>query len=276
MIFAAGFGRRLLPLTKEIPKALIEVGGRPLLDLAISRLVECGATRLMVNAHYWGEKIVDFINASRYADLVEISREPHRFLGTGGGLYRTQGFWDDDFIAYNVDILCGLDLKDFMRGHKRAGSVATLAVNDRESSSMLLVDEEGFLRGVERNGKREIVSACSEEKKNGECVSVREITEKKNRKHENANAISGKLRKAGFGGIHAISPAFFSISKPPVEFSIVDQYLKLIRAGASISTHYIGDTYWEDVGTLKTLAAARSRFSRFRAPCGNAEATLDV
>ncbi len=180
MIFAAGFGKRLQPLTFEIPKALVTIKNRPMLDWVVDNLVHHGIGEIILNTHYLHSKIHSYLKPNPYPVPVTISHE-ETILGTGHGLYKTRHFWDDsDFFVCNVDILCDVDLQTFFKFHASHKTIVTLGVNDRLSKSMLLVDEAGFLVGRSVAGQQQLLKKPL-----------------------------GKTFEVGFCGFHAISPAFF-------------------------------------------------------------------
>ncbi|MDP4225539.1 MAG: sugar phosphate nucleotidyltransferase, partial [Bacteroidota bacterium] len=110
MIFAAGLGTRLRPITNSRPKALVEIDGKPLLQIAIEKLKRFGYNEVIVNIHHFGEQIIDFLKANHNFDIhIEISDERDLLLDTGGGLKKAAWFFDDGqpFLVHNVDILSG-------------------------------------------------------------------------------------------------------------------------------------------------------------------------
>ncbi len=231
MIFAAGYGTRLLPLTQETPKALVPVKSRPMLDWIINQLCFCGITDVIINTHHLHHKIESYLNNQGYSIPITISYE-ETILGTGGGLFKTKDFWNNEsFLVYNSDILCNADLRHFITNHVQNKSLATLAVNNKVSSSMLLIDKKNILIGRHKNGKQTIYRPPE-----------------------------GGVKKVGFCGIHMISPEIFLHISQPVEFSIIDEYFRLIKNGFKISTWDIKDAYWRDVGTPETLNAANREF----------------
>ena len=231
MIFAAGFGTRLQPLTKEIPKALVEVKGYPLLFWAIQYLTRAGFKEIIINTHYLHTKIDDYISANHFNAEIHLSYEPV-ILGTGSGFYNTKEFWDQsDFIIFNTDILCNTNLIDFFNYHRSNQHLGTLAINHRESNSMLLVDQASKLVGIKRKGIESILTPPK-----------------------------GKVIPVGFCGFQALSPRIFDYMQVPVQFSIVDMYLELVKGGLPIYTWDIGSAYWEDLGTHSALRSAQEDF----------------
>ena len=231
MIFAAGFGKRLQPLTFGNPKALVMIRNRPMLDWVVDNLVYHGISEIIINTHYLHSKIHSYLQSNPYPVPVTVSHE-ETILGTGCGLYQTRHFWDDsDFFVCNVDVLCDVDLQKFFKFHTSHEALVTLGVNNHVSNSMLLVDETGFLVGRSIKGQQQLLKKPL-----------------------------GKTFEVGFCGFHAISPAFFSEVRPPMSFSIIDDYMEFLRAGGSIMTWSIGDAYWEDIGTMETLKKANREF----------------
>ena len=114
MIFAAGLGTRLKPLTDHMPKALVPVAGRPMLEHVILKLKEAGFTELVINIHHFGEQIIDFLKANQNFGLtIHISDERDMLLDTGGGIKKAATFFTgtESFLVHNVDILSNADLK---------------------------------------------------------------------------------------------------------------------------------------------------------------------
>ncbi len=231
MIYAAGYGKRLHPLTERTPKALINVQNRPMLDWVITHLIHFGVNEIIINTHHLHKKVESFIQNSQYSAQIEISHEK-KILGTGGGLYNTLNFWDDSsFFVCNADILCNANLAEFFSNHEQRENLVTLGVNNRVSNSMLLIDETSHLIGRRKNSEQLIIRQAK-----------------------------GRIREVGFCGFHMISPQIFSYFRSPIEFSIIDEYFKILKSGIRISTWHIEDAYWEDIGTFESLESANKRF----------------
>ena len=148
MIFAAGLGTRLKPLTDTMPKALVPVGGRPLLDLIINRLREQGYDRFVVNIHHFAQMIKDHVAQQDYAPLVQFSDESDQLLETGGGLKKAAPLFNDDepILIHNVDILDNVDFGWFSRQHLPEED-AVLLVSKRKTKRYLLFDNAMRLMG---------------------------------------------------------------------------------------------------------------------------------
>src|SRR5690242_15134748 len=126
MILAAGLGTRLRPLTDKLPKALVEVGGRTLLEITLVRLREFGVTEVIVNVHHYAEKLIDYLRANgNFGMRIEISREDDLLLDTGGGLKKAAWFFlenssphDEPFILHNVDVIANIDISQMVQFHR--------------------------------------------------------------------------------------------------------------------------------------------------------------
>src|SRR3981189_3423861 len=140
MILAAGLGTRLRPLPDNHPKALVEVAGRTMLEIALARLREFGVREVIVNVHHFANMVVDYLKANgNFGMRIEISREDV-LLDTGGGLKKAAWFFledatrsDEPFLLHNVDVISTIDFAPMVRAHKANQALATLAVQKRES-----------------------------------------------------------------------------------------------------------------------------------------------
>lgn len=148
IILAAGLGTRLRPWTLEHPKALVPVGGVPMLERVILRLREEGFDEIIVNIHHFGDQIIDFLQSKDYGIKVGISDERGCLLDTGGGVIRAGGLLGEGpVLVHNVDILSNAALKTLMRKHEESSVGGSLLVSDRESSRKLIFDNEMILKG---------------------------------------------------------------------------------------------------------------------------------
>lgn len=232
MIFAAGLGTRLRPLTNDRPKALVEINGVPLLQIAIEKLRRAGATDLIVNIHHFGEQMEAFLMQPQFAGLnIAVSDERDKLLDTGGGLRKAAWFFDDGqpFLVYNADILTTLDLRELYAAHTRSQALATVAVRERPTSRAFLFDEDNRLCGW-RN------AATGEER-----IPLRR----------------SPLHAFAFSGIHVIHPRIFELMPPAGEvFSIVETYLNLAQNEIILGFRHDQDL-WLDVGKPEQLARAQ-------------------
>lgn len=232
MILAAGVGSRLHPLTDETPKALIEVGGAPMIEHVIRRLTAAGVTEIVVNLFHLGDQIVDFLaSKDNFGMRVAFTREAE-LLDTGGGLKNAARFFDDGkpFFLHNVDVLSEIDLRALLRFHQAHEALATLAVQCRPSSRLLLFDREGRL--------------CGRETPEGV---------------QWAKAPVPEAERLAFTGIHIIAPVLFPRMTETGIFPITQTYLRLAGEGERIVARRVDGSYWQDIGSPESLARARRR-----------------
>lgn len=240
LIFAAGLGTRLRPLTDNKPKALVPVAGTPMLERVIIRLKEAGFDDITVNIHHFGQQIIDFLQAhNNFGVNIHISDERDELLDTGGGIRKAKPFLDgnEPFLVHNADILSNIDLAAFYRHHLTSNAEATLLVSQRQTSRYLLLDESYRLCGWTN-------------KTTGE-VKPEGFTPDENRHHEYA-----------FGGIHVISPTLFRYmddERWKGKFSIIPFYLSICQQ-AKIQGYPLCGFQWFDIGKPETLAKAEAFF----------------
>jgi len=237
MILAAGLGTRLRPLTDSRPKALVEVGGRTLLEIALSRLRGFGIHDVIINVHHFADMVLDYLRANgNFGMHIQVSRE-EVLLDTGGGLKKASHFFlgdfstfEEPFILHNVDVISTIDLRRMVAFHNQNHALATLAVEERETSRYLLFDEKLQLCG-RRSGNSE------------KSEMVRPAT--------TAQALA-------FCGVHVISPRIFGMMAEEGAFSIITSYLRLAGSGENICAFRADEYYWRDVGRPDhVLQAAR-------------------
>lgn len=230
MILAAGIGSRLRPLTNDRPKALVEVGGVPLLELVLRRLVNAGVDGVIINAFHFAEQIERFAAQKRKSGLlVEVSRE-EQLLDTGGGLKKASWFFDDGrpFFLHNADVLSGVDLAGLYRFHLKQEALATLCVRRRSSSRQLLFGQDGRL--------------CGRRGPSGDQWSGAPVNQ--------AEALA-------FDGIHVISPRIFTELTETGAFPILEAYLRLCGLGRRLAAFRCDGSFWSDTGSPEKLEAVR-------------------
>lgn len=235
MVLAAGLGTRLRPLTDTRPKALVELNGRTLIEITLSRLRGFGVREVIVNVHHLADMVVEYLQANKnFGMRIEVSREDV-LLDTGGGLKKAAWFFlekdeeaDEPFLLHNVDVISTIDFGCMVQFHKEKGALATLAVQDRSTNRYLLFDDHLELCGrrAGREGKPELV-----------------------RPSEHQKALA-------FSGIHFISPRFFHLLSEEGAFSIIDAYLRLAHAGEKIMAFRADAYYWRDLGKPEDLKQA--------------------
>ena len=129
IVFAAGLGTRLYPLTESIPKALVEVGGKPMLLRVLEKLRDAGIHEIVINVHHFPDMIIDYLRSNDGFGLkIMISDERGHLLDTGGGILAARNYLDDGepFIAHNADILTDFNLSEMITRHNESGADVTL------------------------------------------------------------------------------------------------------------------------------------------------------
>jgi NDP-sugar pyrophosphorylase family protein len=258
MILAAGLGTRLRPLTDNIPKALVELNGRTLLEITIERLKSFGVTEIIVNVHHHAEKIAAFLKSkNNFAIRVELSREDDLLLDTGGGLKKAVWFFqeensDEPFLLHNVDVLTTIDFRQMLAAHKNASALATLAVQQRPSSRQLLFDQNNLLAG------RSSISTDEALPRRRGLQPPRNQSEVGGALAPEAASLQDRpsLRPLAFSGIHVISPRLLNLITESGAFSIIDTYLRLSASNEKISAFRADSFYWRDLGRPEDLRAA--------------------
>jgi len=227
MILAAGLGTRLRPLTDDRPKALVTLAGHTLLQITLERLRTLGVSEVIVNTHHYADMILEYLAAHQsFGMRIDVSRE-EILLDTGGGLKNAAWFFlesaedsDEPFVLHNVDVISTIDLGSLVRFHNQHSALATLAVQDRESSRYLLFDSLGQLRG------------------------------------RSATRTAAEGEPFAFSGIHVISPRIFANLTEDGAFSIIDAYLRLAYQGEKIRAYRSDNSYWRDLGRPESLIEA--------------------
>jgi NDP-sugar pyrophosphorylase family protein len=248
MILAAGLGTRLGELTRERPKALVELQGRTLLEITLGRLRSFGIMDVMINVHHFADMVVEYLRAhDDFGMRIAISKEDE-LLDTGGGLKKAEHFFlrdvrkepaDEPFVLHNVDVLSAIDIGEMVKAHRARNAVATLAVQQRTSSRALLFDEQLALCGWRHEGGTEMARPAAE------------------------------YCELAFAGIHVISPRIFRLMDERLMdaggedhcqdlrvFSIIPEYLRMAGEGETIAGFRADGAYWRDLGTPESLRQA--------------------
>lgn len=240
MIFAAGLGTRLRPLTNDRPKALVEVGGVAMLERVITRLKSHGITEIVINIHHFGEKIIDFVKENNNFGInIYISDERDLLLDTGGGILKAQQWLDgnEPIIIHNADILTDFDLHKMVEQHINSNADATLLVADRKTARYFYIGENNRLNGWTNISTGEVKPA--------DYIALN----------------TDKLR--AFGGVHIVSPSIFSelqnYSTEPT-FSITPFYIDRCK-DLKIMGYTPNEKYqWHDIGKIESIAIAEQEF----------------
>ena len=232
---AAGLGTRLLTLTEHRPKALVEVGGVPLLKIAIDNLVRQGVTRIVVNVHHFADMVIDYLQSYDWGTEVLVSNEKDKLLDTGGGLKKAAPLFkrDEPILIHNVDILSRINFRDLVELHQQDGNFVTLAVSVRDTSRFLLFADNGLLVGWNNRST-------------GETKWVDELV--------------AKNRALAFSGIAVLEPGVLDVLPPcEIPYPIVPAYLNIAKEHR-ISYFIHSSSDWMDVGTPQSLNKAQSWF----------------
>lgn len=236
-ILAAGLGTRLKPWTLEHPKALVPVGGVPMLERVIVRLKEQGFDYIVVNVHHFANQIIDFLSAKDFGVTVKISDESAELLDTGGAILRAAPLLcadNEPFLIHNVDILSDADLKALMRTSE--DGIDTLLVSDRDSSRKLLFDKE--------------MNLCAWHNLSTGEYRLERPTE------------VDKLTEYSFSGIHAMRPAAVDEMRRlgySGRFPVMD-FLLDPRKALPVKGHAAKNLNLIDIGKPETLSRANNLF----------------
>lgn len=232
MIFAAGLGSRLKPLTNDKPKALVELDGEPFIAGVLKKLIGAGVNEVIINVHHFADLIKDFFKKNDFGIRIEFSDESRFLIDTGGGLKKAAHFFNDGkpFFAYNVDIATNINLIDLYNEHLESEALATLAVRNRESSRKLLFNSDLFLSGWENTASNELAIV-------------------------NENYKREDLIPLAFSGVQVISPELLPMIAEVGKFSIIDVYLRLSKK-EKIKAYIHDQDYWFDLGSINKLKEA--------------------
>src|SRR5215472_9581577 len=313
MILSAGLGTRLRPLTDARPKALVEVAGRTLLEMTLTRLRSFGINEVIINVHHFAGMVVDYLKSRNdFGMRIEVSREDDLLLDTGGGLKKTAWFFledsrqatasqageikpgvspsevrdpgkastqakcgqkpdpsgspDEPFLLHNVDVISTIDLRRMLQFHNQQGALATLAVQSRASSRLLLFDDKTLLVGRRISGRDTLIPSAAREAgaalaetKSAQARAV-PMECRSGRSEGSANHTPLATRHPplplAFSGIHVISPRLLGMLNEEGAFSIIDAYLRLAAQGQKILAFRTDQYYWRDLGRPSDLSQA--------------------
>ena len=233
MIFAAGLGTRLKPLTDHMPKALVPVAGKPMLEHVIGKLKSAGFDEIVINVHHFADQIIDFLKEKdNFGIRIWISDESEELLDTGGGIKKAAPYFDEPFLVHNADILSNIDLKAMYNYHLTSSNDATLLVSPRKTVRYLLFDEGNRLQGWVNKDTLQT-------------------------KPEGFAYHPEVQKEYAFGGIHVISPTLFKYMGDgwTGKFSIMDFYLRTCHE-AQLGGYVKEDLQLIDIGKPDTLAKA--------------------
>lgn len=233
MLFAAGLGTRLKPITNNKPKALVELNGKPLIWYAIQYLQNAGVNRIVVNIHHFAEQVKKYCENAKFKAEIIFSNESEKLLDTGGGIKKADSLFSkkNDIIVFNTDIITDISIKKLLNIHKKNKNLSTLSVSNRQGNRKLLFDKENKLTGWRNIQTQEYIKTSRFEETHYE---------------------------ASFSGLHIISPQIFELMPKDDVFSIIQLYLKLSDKHR-IEAFIQKNNYWFDIGTAERLKIATEK-----------------
>ncbi|PLX02266.1 MAG: hypothetical protein C0595_11440 [Marinilabiliales bacterium] len=231
-ILAAGLGSRLKPLTDELPKALVDVGGMSILERLINRLIGIGVTDILINVHHHSDLIKSFIEENKWPNInISISDESGQLLDTGGAIVHAKDFFtgSENILIHNVDILSDINFQLLEKFHNNNNNLVTLCVRDRNTSRKLIFNLENQLIGWTNTSTNQF-------------------------KWVN-NSTTEFHRTLAYSGIYIASPEFASKITAKGKFSIIDTWLELAKK-EKIFAYEDNDSNWFDLGSIDRIEKA--------------------
>lgn len=234
MIFAAGLGTRLYPLTKDKPKALVEISGKTLLERCLEKIIKAGCSRIVINAHHYADLIEQYLEKKHYPIEIYLSKEKE-LLDTGGGLKAAKKYFSlkENILIHNVDIISQIDISSMEDKLNNSNALAVLAVSKRLSSRQLLFNEKKLLSGWKNTQtNQEIIT----------------------RKDLNLNPLA-------FSGVHIIRPEVLELMPNESKFSIINHYLELSKTSDLLAfTHE--NVFWYDLGKYEQIVEIEQQIAK--------------
>ena len=244
MIFAAGLGTRLKPLTDNMPKALVPLAGKTLLQWQIERLKSAGITDIVVNVHHFPDMIIDYLKEHHnFGCNIQVSDERDMLLETGGGLRKAMRLLGDEtkgdgILVCNVDILSNIDIPTLLQTYN-SEEMGIVVVSERKTQRYLLFDEENRLCGWTNVATGEIKGDEAMRRKGDEAI-----------------------KRLAFSGMQVLNPRIFECMDAVVEqkgekFSLIDLYLNI--ADKEVLRAYVPEDYrMMDVGKIDQISEAEA------------------
>lgn len=238
MIFAAGLGTRLQPITQSKPKALVEIAGKTMLAHAISKLSAAGFNEIVVNVHHFSEQVISYIHQNKWPGTnIYISNESSMLLDTGGGLQKAIEILgtNENVLLHNVDIISSADINEIFQSHEKKNADATVLVSDRESSRYLY-----FTNDMRLNGWINI-------KTNDQII---------------VNDQLNNCQKLAFSGISVVSANFLNGLQKEGKYSLITALLEQAKISNIIGFKDSG-TFWADAGSISGIMRAEQHLKNF-------------
>lgn len=236
MILAAGLGTRLAPLTYSKPKALIDINGKPLLQIIIEKLKNSGFYEIIINLHHFSEQVLKFLEVNNNFGIeIHISDESELLLDTGGAIKKAASFFGDGkpFLLHNVDIISDINLNNLCEFHFKNSPLVTITVSKRKTSRYLLFNKKKNLCGWENiNTGDKIISGLTK---------------------------YSDLERFAFNGIHIINPCVFDYFPKENIFSIIQFYLNICNE--RIIKGYCSSANFFDIGSIEKLEEYKYLFN---------------
>jgi NDP-sugar pyrophosphorylase family protein len=246
MIFAAGLGTRLKPLTDTMPKALVPLAGKPLLQWQIEKLRAAGITDIVVNVHHFPDMIIDFLKQNdNFGCHIQVSDERDMLLDTGGGLRKAKDLLcsspDSPILICNVDILSNIQLEDLLAAYNPE-EMGVVVVSERSTQRYLLFDQSLRLCGW--------TNIATGEVKPTPCPFLEE------------GELSKELKLLAFSGMHVLNPKVFArldelAAKKGDKFSLIDLYLSIVDKEV-VRAYIPADYRMMDVGKIDQISEAET------------------
>ena len=247
MNLAAGFGTRLGTLTKDMPKCLVDINGKPMLQHVIEKFINSGITSIAINVHYLADKIEEFLNQNNNFGIQIYLSHEDTILGTGGGIKKAKEFLKDadQIVVHNSDVYSDVSLENLIEFHLKTSAFVTLGVMHRETERPLL-----FTKKVLNEEQSQIyfhqnyLYLCGwENSKKG----IGEVF-----------GNDGTPTTLAFSGIQVISSKIFEYMEDETgEFSSIRTYIKVAKANEKVLGYVMDNNYWIDMGTPEKLSELR-------------------
>lgn len=231
MIFAAGLGTRLYPLTADRPKALVAIDGVTLLEQAINKLTEAGITDIVINIHHFSDLVREFISNNSFHATINLSDESEKLLDTGGGLKFAAPFFQNTkhILLYNVDVISTINLRKMLDFHLQQDALATLAVQNRETFRYFIFD----------NNSNQLCGWTNV--KTDEKIEI--------------NSMQQEMKLA-FSGIHIVSSKILDCIPENEKISLTKIYLTLASQYKIVAYDHSEDS-WQDMGKYEEVIARK-------------------